>query len=141
MARPLSLDLRERIAAALADGETTRIVAKRFGVSVATAVRLGQKQRADQGLQPGKMGGHRPFVLGPETVAWLRERVAEKGDLTIRALTAELAQRGTVVAPDTVWRCLRRLGLSFKKNTAAQGAGWGEAGPVPHPLEGASGPG
>ena len=75
MARPLSLDLRERIAAALADGETTRAVAKRFGVSVATAVRLGQKQRAGRGLLPGKMGGHRPFVLGPDIVAWLRERV------------------------------------------------------------------
>lgn len=140
MARPLSLDLRERIAAALAAGETTRAVAQRFGVSVATAVRLGQKQRAGHGLQPGKMGGHRPFALGPETVAWLREHVAEKGDLTIRALTAELAERGTVVTPDTVWRCLRRLGLSFKKNTAGQGAGWGEAGAVPRSLESPSGP-
>ncbi|WP_223677489.1 IS630 family transposase, partial [Azospirillum agricola] len=117
MARPLSLDLRERIAAALASGLTTRAVAQQFSVSVATAVRIGQKQRAGQGLEPGKMGGHRPFVLGPEAVDWLRERLAEKGDLTIRALTAELAERGTVVTPDTVWRCVRRLGLSFKKKT------------------------
>ncbi len=139
MARPLSLDLRERIAAALEEGLTTRAAAKRFDVSVATAVRLGQKQRNGQGLHPGKIGGHRPFLLGAETIDWLRERLAEKGDLTIRALTAELADRGTVVTPDTVWRCVRRLGLSFKKNTAGQGAGWGEAGAVPDPLEGPSG--
>lgn len=80
MTRPLSLDLRERIAAALADGLSTRAAAKRFGVSVATAVRIGQKRRSGQGLHPGKMGGHRPFVLRAETVDWLRERLAEKGD-------------------------------------------------------------
>lgn len=123
MARPLSLDLRERIAAGLASGLTTRAVAQQFSVSVATAVRIGQKQRAGQGLEPDKMGGRRPFVLGPEAMDWLRERLAERGDLTIRALTAELAERGIVVTPDIVWRCVRRLGLSFKKKAAGQGAG------------------
>jgi len=138
MARPLSLDLRERIAAALVEGATTRSVAKRFGVSVATAVRIGQKQRAGRGLGPGKIGGHRPFILGPEAVDWLRQRLTEKRDLTILALTAELAERGVIVTPDTVWRCIRRAGLSFKKNAAGPGAGWSEAGPVPGTLEGSS---
>ena len=128
MTRPLSLDLRERIAAALAEGASTRAVAKRLGVCVATAVRIGQKQRSGQALGPGKIGGHRPFVLEGETVDWIRARLAEKGDLTIRALTAELAERGVVVTHDTVWRCVRRLGLSFKKNTTGRRAGWGEAG-------------
>lgn len=124
MARPLSLDLRERIAAALASGLTTRAVAKRFGVSVATAVRIGQKHRAGHGLHPGKMGGHRPFLLGALTIDWLRSRLEEKGDLTMRALTLELADWGIVVTPDTVWRSVRRLGLSFKKNAGGQGTGW-----------------
>jgi transposase len=138
MARPLSLDLRERIAAALAEGATTRVVAKRFGVSVATTVRIGQKQRAGSGLEPGKIGGHRPFILTPETVDWLRHRLAQKRDLTIRVLAAELVERGVIVTPDTVWRCVRRLGLSFKKNAAGPGAGWSETGPVPGTLEGTS---
>lgn len=138
MARPLSLDLRERIAAALAEGATTRAVAKRFGVSVATAVRIGQKQRAGSGLGPGKIGGHRPFILGPETTDWLHQRLTEKRDLTMKALAAELADRGVIVTVDTVWRCVRRLGLSFKKNAAGPGAGWSEAGPVPRTLEGTS---
>lgn len=140
MARPLSLDLRERIATAVASGLSVRAAANQFSVSVATAVRIGQKQRSGQGLGPGRMGGRRPFLLGPQTVEWLRERLAEKGDLTIRALTAELAERGTVVTPDTVWRCVRRLGLSFKKNAAGKRTGWGEAGSVPDPLEDPSGP-
>jgi len=138
MGRALSLDLRERIAASLALGMSVRAVARQFSVSVATAVRIGQKHREGKGLAPGKIGGRRPFVLGPETIEWLCARLAEKGDLTIRELTAELAERGTVVTPDTVWRCMRRQGLSFKKNTAGQGAGWREADPVSGALENAS---
>jgi len=127
MTRPLSLDLRERIASAVADGSTCRDVAQRFGVSVATAVRLGQKRRAGQSLAPGKIGGHRRPILAGETQAWIRQRLLAKRDLTIRALTAELArERGISVTPDTVWRCVRKMGLSFKKNAAGEGAGWVE---------------
>jgi transposase len=55
-------------------------------------------------------------------------------------VTAELVERGVAVTQDTVWRCVRRLGLSFKKNSAGQGAGWSEAGSVPNPMEDPSGP-
>jgi transposase len=40
MARPLSLDLRVRVAAALGEAATLREAAKRFGISVASAVRI-----------------------------------------------------------------------------------------------------
>jgi transposase-like protein len=45
------MDLRERIAAAVVGGETVRSIADRFGVSAATAVRLGQRGRAGVGLE------------------------------------------------------------------------------------------
>ena len=71
MAGPLSQDLRHRIAAALSSGESTRSAAKRFGVSVATAVRIGQKLRSGRGLQPGKMGGHcRPASVLVEALCY-----------------------------------------------------------------------
>jgi len=136
MTRPLSLDLRERIVAALADGATSREAARRFGVSVATAVRLGQKWRAGRSLAPGKIGGHRRPLLGEVTQAWIRGRLLEKRDLTIRALTAELVrERGVSVTPDTVWRCVRRMGLSYKKNAAGERAGWVEDGAFPGAVE------
>lgn len=131
MARPLSLDLRLRVAAALGAGATTREAAKRFGISVASAVRIGQKRRSGRGLGPEKIGGYRPLVLIGETATWIRTRLEEKGDLTMRALTAELAERGVIVTHDTVWRFVRRLGLSFKKNSDGQGTGWSEGGAVP----------
>jgi transposase len=115
MVAPLSMDLRTRVAAALAEGETVRSAAKRFGVSVASAVRIGQRQRAGRGQVPGKIGGHRRVLLAGEAGEWLMSRLAEKPDLTIRALTAELAARGVRVAHDTVWRFVRRAGQTVKK--------------------------
>ena len=115
MVSPLSMDLRMRVAAALVEGETVRAVAKRFGVSVASTVRIGQRQRAGRGQAPGKIGGHRRAVLTGEAGDWLLARLAEKPDLTMRALTAELAARGVRVAHDTVWRFVKRAGQTVKK--------------------------
>ena len=115
MAAPLSMDLRTRVAAALEGGETVRAVARRFGVSVSSAVRIGQRQRSGLGQVPGKIGGHRRALPAGETGGWLLARLAEKPDLTMRALTAELAARGVMVAHDTVWRFVRRAGQTVKK--------------------------
>lgn len=112
---PLSMDIRSRVAAALEDGETVRSAAKRFGISVASAVRIGQRQRAGRGQAPGKIGGHRHPVLAGDAGDWLLARLAEKPDLTMRALTVELAGRGVLVAHDTVWRFVRRAGQTVKK--------------------------
>ena len=115
MGIPLSLDLRTRVAAALADGETVRSAARRFGVSVASAVRIGQRQRSGRGQVPCRIGGHRKAVLAGEAGDWLLARLAEKPDLTMRALTAELAVHGVLVAHDTVWRFVKRSGQTVKK--------------------------
>lgn len=115
MVAALSVDLRTRVAAALEGGETVRSAAKRFGVSVASAVRIGQRQRAGRGQVPGKIGGHRRAVLAGEAGDWVLARLAEKPDLTMRALTSELAARGVTVAHDTVWRFVRRAGQTVKK--------------------------
>ena len=115
MVSSLSIDLRLRIATALEEGETVRAAAKRFGVSVASAVRIGQRQRSGRGQVPRKIGGHRPRVLTGEAGDWLLIRLAEKPDLTMRALTVELSARGVQVAHDTVWRFVKRAGQTVKK--------------------------
>ena len=115
MVVPLSMDIRMRVAKALEEGETVRSAAKRFGISVASAVRIGQRQRAGRGQVPARMGGVRRAALAGEPGDWLLARLAEKPDLTMRALTAELAARGVQVAHDTVWRFVRRAGQTVKK--------------------------
>lgn len=116
MPKALSLDLRTRVAAAVASGETVRSVAHRFQVSAATAVRLGQKARSGASLAPKKRGGPpRRATIAGAVAGWLRARLAEKPDLTMRALAAELREQGTPVSHDTVWRFVRRAGLTVKK--------------------------
>ena len=115
MVAPLAIDLRVRVAAASEQGETVRSAAKRFGVSVASTVRIGQRQRSGRGQVPGKVGGVRRASLAGEPGDWLLARLAEKPDLTMRALKSELAARGVHVAHDTVWRFVKRAGQTVKK--------------------------
>jgi len=119
MARPLSLDLRSRVAAALAEGATVRAAAARFEVSVASAVRIGQLARAGQGLEAKQRSGQRPLMLLSSADA-VTTRLASKADWTVRALAADLRAAGIGVSHDTVWRFMRRQGLSFKKNVAGK---------------------
>ncbi len=91
MTRPLSLDLRRRIANALAEGMTVRAVAQRFGISAATAVRIGQRVRSGRGLAPAKVGGHVKPTLRDAAADAVRARLAVKSDWTVRALASDFA--------------------------------------------------
>ena len=115
MSRPLSNDLRERVVAAVAGGESTRTVAARFGVAVSSVVKWSQRYRTTGSVAPGKMGGHRKPVLDPHR-AFIMERLDQTPHLTLHGLKAELAARGVKVSHNAVWQFLRREGLRFKKN-------------------------
>ena len=125
MRQPLSLDLRQRIARAVKDGGTVRAVAARFSVSIATAVRLGQKARADLDLAPGKPGGPGRPVLTGTLATWVRERMQAKPDLTMRALAAEICEKGTSISHDAVWRFVRKEALTVKKRRWLPASGTG----------------
>ena len=114
MARAYSLDLRERVVGAVAAGQTCRSVAKTFMVSVASVVKWSQRQRAVGSPAALKMGGHRPYLVARER-DWVLARIAEKPDLTLRALLKELADRGLVVSYYALWHFLHHEGVTFKK--------------------------
>jgi len=115
MVRPLSNDLRERVVAAVLAGETSRSIAARFGVAVSSVVKWSQRHRTTGSVAPGKMGGHRKWILEPHR-AFIVERINQTPQLTLHRLKDELAARGIVVSHDAIWRFLRREGLRFKKN-------------------------
>jgi transposase len=114
MVRPLSNDLRRRVVAAVARGESCRSVALRFGVAVSSVVKWSQRHRATGSVAPGKMGGHRKPVLEPHR-AFIRERISQTAHLTLHPLKDELAARGVKVSHNAVWLLLRCEGLRFKK--------------------------
>jgi putative transposase len=138
MARPYSLDLRERVVSAVASGQTCRAVASNFDVAVSTVVKWVGRVRRTGSVAPGKMGGHRPYILEPER-DWLLARLEEKPDLTLHALGQELTDRGVSVSCDTLWRFLKREGISFKKNAARRRTGSARRGKTAQTLAGVSG--
>ena len=115
MVRPLSNDLRERVVAAAASGDSCRSVAERFGVAVSSVVKWSRRQRATGSVAPAKMGGYRKPILDPHR-AFIVERIAQTPHLTLHGLKDELAARGVKVSHNAVWTFMRREGLTFKKN-------------------------
>jgi transposase len=137
MARAYSLDLRERVVAAVAAGESCRKVAATFRVSVASVVKWSQRFRATGSAAARPMGGQRrPYALAGER-DWLLSRLAEKPDVTLRALLAELAERGIVVSYYAVWNFFEHEGVSFKKKPARQRAGSSGRRQAAHAMEAA----
>jgi transposase len=116
MGRPYSLDLRQRVVAAVASGESCRKVAVTFKVSVASVVKWSQRYRATGSAAAKRMGGNRPQSLVKER-AWLLGRLVAVPDLTLRALVVELGERGVVTSYGSVWRAVHGAGISFKKNS------------------------
>ncbi|MBA9036909.1 transposase [Rhizobium leguminosarum] len=114
---------------------TVRAAAERFGISAATAVRIGQLDRSGKGLMPAKIGGYvKPTLRGAAADA-VRQRLQVKSDWTVRALSADLKAAGINVSHDTVWRFLRSEGKTFKKNAGGKRARPPEGGPVPDAME------
>lgn len=134
MARPYSLDLRERVVAAVESGRTCRDVAASFGVSVSSVVKWSLKARRTGSVAPGRMGGHRPFLLEAEK-DWLLWRFAGKPDVTLAAVLGELKERGVHVGLTTLWRFLKRQGISYKKNRVRRRTGSPGRGPQACPME------
>ena len=92
MAGPYSLDLRERVVAAVAAGMSRRAAAAHYQVGIATAIRWMAQVKRTGSPAALPMGGKRPFALA-QHAEWIRQRIAEKPDITGRALLAELHER------------------------------------------------
>jgi transposase len=121
MARPYSLDLRERVVAAVEKGVSCRRAAAHYGVGVSTVIGWMQRVRRTGSVAPGQMGGHKPKAIAGEHRAWLLQRVKER-DFTLRGLVAEFAERGLKVDYRSVWNFVHAEKLSFKKNRRRQRA-------------------
>ena len=122
MTAPYSLDLRERALLRKEAGETIREIATALMISPSCVSKWTKRKRETGSLAPAQIGGYKPRTLSGECAEWLRERVAS-GPVTLRGLTAELAERGIKTQPRAVWVFLHAEGLSFKKKPVRQGAG------------------
>lgn len=118
MPKAYSLDLRERVAGFVDSGRSRHAAAAHFKVSVSFVVNLMKAYRMTGRLTPKPGGGRRHAKLDPHR-AFLLARVAEKDDITMPELAAELvAATATRADPASISRWLIRNGYRFKKNAA-----------------------
>jgi len=116
MGKPYSIDLRERLVAAVVSGGLScNQAAKQFGVGISTAIGWVRRLRESGSVAPGKMGGHKPKAISGPHRDWVLQRIKD-GNFTLRGLVAELAERGLKVDYRSVWEFVHAEKLSFKKN-------------------------
>jgi transposase len=113
--RPVSVDLRVRIVAAVERGEhSLRELAELFSVDVSTIVRLLQHFRRTGSVQPKAHGGGARSKLDAEAVSRLLELVRQQPDATLTELRSRL---GVACSIMTIFRVLRRHLITRKKKT------------------------
>src|SRR5262245_43656401 len=112
----ISLDLRKRILRALEEDGSSLRVANQFSVSPSFVRKLRCQFRRTGDPAPGKAPGKERLVRGV-TERKLRRLASDNADATLIEL-AELLEHSTRVAVSetTMWRSLRRLGLTRKKS-------------------------
>lgn len=115
MTAPLSNDLRSRVVRAIDGGLSRRAAAKKFDVSIASAVRWHQRYRETGSVKPKPMGGdrysHYIEVHAGEILNW----IDEKRDLTLAEIQTRLAKAGQTFSLSGIWRLLKRHDYTVKK--------------------------
>lgn len=113
--RPVSIDLRIRIVAAVQAGEhSLRQLAGLFNVNLSTIVRLLQRFRLTESVQPKSHGGGARSKLDAAAVARLLDAVRQQPDATLAELRDRVGAACSVMA---IFRALQRHHITRKKKT------------------------
>ena len=115
MARMLSVDLRERVVAAVDGGLSRRKAAERFGVSISSAIRWTSLRRRTGDVRPKRLGGDKRSARIEAHAPVILDLVEAQGDITLAELRTRLAEQGVAVAVSTLWRFFRRHRITLKK--------------------------
>jgi transposase len=113
-------DLRDRVLAARDAGQSVRAVAERFSVSPSYVAKADRRRRRTGERRVRRSSGHPPAKIVAHLPA-LTERVGAQPDATLAELRGWLlAECGVAVGLVTVWRALKRLGVTLKKSKSGR---------------------
>ena len=115
MSKALSLDLRTRVLAAVAEGASHREVAARFGVSAASVSRWRALVRTKGDARPGPLGGDRRSGRVEAQADLILRVLADTPDATLEELRAALRDHGQSFGYGTLRRFFQRRGITRKK--------------------------
>jgi transposase len=116
MAKYLSEDLRIRVIRAVDGGMSRNAAARRFGVSIASAVRWMAAYLETGQTAPKPRGGDRRSGRLEAQADLLMSAIEETPDITLAELRQRLIEeRGETFAISTIHDFYRRHGVTFKK--------------------------
>ena len=123
MSTPYSLDLRERLVAAVAGGLSRNQAAAVFRVAVSTAVNWARRMKETGSVAAHPQGGDKRSEIVGTKADWVLGLVKKEPDLTLDEIRQRLErERGVSVSVATVWRFFDKHRVTVKKNTARRRA-------------------
>lgn len=119
--QPYSLDLRQKIVDAYAEGNTSqRQIAQQFRVAYSFVRKLVKQYRETGQIAPKQRTEQTPTKLSVEQLEILETIVESNNDATLAELCDLLEQRvGIRIGVSTMFRMLEKLNLTLKKNAAS----------------------
>ena len=121
--KPYSTDLRSRVVAEVAAGNSRREAARIYRVSPSSAIRWTELQEETGNVSPRPRGGKSRSPLEPHA-AWVLELVSSEPDLTLEELEDRIFKGLKLSTTErSIRRFFARHGLSFKKNSARRRTG------------------
>ena len=120
MGKPISIDLRSRVVAAILNGLSCRKAAVQFDVSASSAIRWHNNWCKKGDVRPKPQGGDRKTGRIEAEAGFLLDQIEAAPDLTLAELQALLDERGLRVGIGTLWRFFDRHGVTFKKDSACE---------------------
>ena len=120
MPSPLSVDLRERVVAAVAAGASCHLAAARVGVSVSSASRWSQRSHQEGHVAPKPMGGDHTSKRIEAHAALILATSKQEPRLFLRELRDRLAEQGVQTSTSGLSRFFARHGISWKKGRRTQ---------------------
>ena len=113
----LSEDLRKRVVAAVVEGGLSRnAAAKRFAVSIASAVRWVKRYKTTGKVSPAPLGGDRRSGRVEAQRDYLLGLIRRTPDITLLEIQERLiANCGERFSVSVLWRFFDRHGITFKK--------------------------
>lgn len=115
MGKPLGMDLRERVVAAIEAGMSTREAAERYSVGKATAGAWARLKRATGSVQPARQGKPEGSLLDPH-LKYILGVLAELPDTTLDEMVERLQREcGCTIRRSALWQFLSQHGLTHKK--------------------------
>ena len=116
MAKPLSMDLRERIVADCDAGERVAVVAEKYRVSKPTVYNLLNLRRETGSIAPRSSQAGRKQKLIDQR-GEIEEAVRQNPNLTLEKMISQLS---LCISVSALWNSLNRWGISLKKSPACQ---------------------